>query len=264
MKEVIKTDALSYSIDNRQILNEISINVTEGKTVGIIGPNGSGKTTFLKHIYRALPAPKKKVFVDDMSIDDISYKETARKLAVLKQENGREFDFNVFEMVLLGRAPYHNYFEDYNNEDKQVALKALTQVGMTDMLEKSFNTLSGGEKQRVLMARAIAQETDIFIMDEPTNHLDVHYQWSIMELISEMQKTVLGVFHELNLASRFCDYLYVLENGQVVARGEPLKIITQELMEDVFKVDLPLLQSQVGVLHRGILAIGDIHVADFQ
>ena len=236
MKEVIKTDALSYSIDNRQILNEISINVTEGKTVGIIGPNGSGKTTFLKHIYRALPAPKKKVFVDDMSIDDISYKETARKLAVLKQENGREFDFNVFEMVLLGRAPYHNYFEDYNNEDKQVALKALTQVGMTDMLEKSFNTLSGGEKQRVLMARAIAQETDIFIMDEPTNHLDVHYQWSIMELISEMQKTVLGVFHELNLASRFCDYLYVLENGQVVARGEPLKIITQELMEDVFKV----------------------------
>ena len=236
MKEVIKTDALSYSIDNRQILNEISISVTEGKTVGIIGPNGSGKTTFLKHIYRALPAPKKKVFVDDMSIDDISYKETARKLAVLKQENGREFDFSVFEMVLLGRAPYHNYFEDYNNNDKQVAHNALKQVGMSDMLEKSFNTLSGGEKQRVLMARAIAQETDIFIMDEPTNHLDVHYQWSVMELISDMHKTVLGVFHELNLASRFCDYLYVLKNGQIAAKGEPVKVISPELMEDVFKV----------------------------
>lgn len=236
MKEVIKTDALSYSIDNRQILNEISISVTEGKTVGIIGPNGSGKTTFLKHIYRAIPAPKKKVFLDDMSIDDISYKETARKLAVLKQENGREFDFSVFEMVLLGRSPYHNYFEDYNGDDKQIAYKALEQVGMNDMSEKSFNTLSGGEKQRVLMARAIAQETDIFIMDEPTNHLDVHYQWSIMELISDMHKTVLGVFHELNLASRFCDYLYVLKNGQIVAKGEPVKIISAELMEDVFKV----------------------------
>jgi iron complex transport system ATP-binding protein len=96
--------------------------------------------------------------------------------------------------------------------------------------------LSGGEKQRVLMARAIAQGTDIFIMDEPTNHLDVHYQWSIMELIDSMKKTVLGVFHELNLASRFCDYLYVLQNGRIVAEGEPKEVVTQELMEKVFDV----------------------------
>lgn len=236
MKDVIRTQSLRFSIDDKLILNEISIKVKEGKTVGIIGPNGSGKTTFLKHIYRTLPVEKEKIYIEGMAIENIGYKDTAKKLAVLKQENTSDFDFSVWDMVLLGRAPYHNYFEEYNEKDKKIAEKALFQVGMEELKDKSFHTLSGGEKQRVLMARAIVQETDIFIMDEPTNHLDVHYQWSIMEMISKMEKTILGVFHELNLASRFCDYLYVLENGKIVAQGEPKDVVTSKLMGDVFNV----------------------------
>ncbi|MCR4758542.1 MAG: ABC transporter ATP-binding protein [Butyrivibrio sp.] len=253
MKDVIRTKALSFSIEDRQILKEVSIKVQEGRTVGIIGPNGSGKTTFLKHIYRALPVDKGKVFVDDEAIENISFKDTAKKLAVLKQENSRDFDFSVWEMVLLGRSPYHNYFEDYNDEDKKIAEKALLQVGMEEHRDKSFGTLSGGEKQRVLMARAIAQGTDIFIMDEPTNHLDVHYQWSIMELIDSMKKTVLGVFHELNLASRFCDYLYVLQNGRIVAEGEPKDVVTTQLMEKVFavKAEITDVEGHPYIIFRG-------------
>ncbi len=243
MEEVIRVDDLSFSIGDRKILDEASLMVERGRKVGIIGPNGSGKTTFLKHIYRVLPSQKKTVFIEQKPIESIGFGETARKLAVLKQENSKDFDFSVNDMVLLGRSPYHNYFESYDEEDKRIAEKALKQVGMLDSKDASFGRLSGGEKQRVLMARAIAQDTDILVMDEPTNHLDVHYQWSIMEFIRKMDKTILGVFHELNLASAFCDYVYVLDKGKIVRYGKPEEVITKDLLSSVFKVNTDIIDS---------------------
>ncbi len=243
MEEVIRVSGLSVSVGDRKILNEASLLVERGRKVGIIGPNGSGKTTFLKHIYRVLSPQKKTVFIEQKPIESISFSDTAKKLAVLKQENSKDFDFSVIDMVLLGRSPYHNYFESYDEEDKRIAREALEQVGMLENKGASFGRLSGGEKQRVLMARAIAQDTDILVMDEPTNHLDVHYQWSIMEFIKKMDKTVLGVFHELNLASTFCDYIYILDKGKIVKSGKPEDVITKDLLSSVFKVNAEIIDS---------------------
>ncbi|MGN0350929.1 MAG: ABC transporter ATP-binding protein [Roseburia sp.] len=246
MKERICVKSLQYAIDDTSILKGVSLKVVSGQMVGIIGPNGSGKTTFLKHIYRSLPAKKNTVFINHREIETYSYKETAKLLTVMKQENASDFDFRVMDMVLLGRSPYHNYFDEFSAEDKEKAIKALQYVGLENAGDKFFKTLSGGEKQRVLMARSIVQETDIYILDEPTNHLDVHYQWAIMDMIHAMGKTVLGVFHELNLASKYCDYLYILNQGTIVAHGEPQEVITQEIMRDIFQVDVEIIYRESG------------------
>lgn len=245
----LETKQLNYAINGRDILKDVSIHVKNHKMVGIIGPNGSGKTTLLKHIYRALPAECNKVFIDGKEIEAYTHKQSARKLTVVRQENTSDFDFTVEKMVLLGRAPYRRSFESYTKEDLKFANEALKAIGMEGYHYRSFNTLSGGEKQRVLIARSLAQQADIFVLDEPTNHLDVHYRWSIMSLIRKLNTTVLGVFHELNLAAQFCDELYVLSGGHIVANGPPAQVMTPSLMSKVFGVNADILQLKNGRLH---------------
>lgn len=249
MEYKIETRGLSYSIDEAQILKNVSVAVQEKKMVGIIGPNGSGKTTLLKHIYRALPANKKTVFINNREVESYSYNESARQVTVVKQENTSDFEFTVEGMVLLGRSPYRRSFESFTNEDYKIAHEALASIGMADYAGRSFNALSGGEKQRVLIARSLAQEADIYVLDEPTNHLDVHYQWSLMNLIKGLNATVLGVFHEMNLAAFYCDELYVLSKGQVVAHGTPVDILTADLMAEYFKVQAEVLLMPNGHPH---------------
>ena len=164
----------------------------------------------------------------------------------MRQENGSDFDYTILEMVLMGRAPYRKYYEKDSVEDKQISLNSLKYVGMDHLADRSFSTLSGGEKQRVLIARSLAQEADILILDEPTNHLDVHYQWLLMEIIAKLQKTVLSVFHELNLACRYCDYLYVLKDGKIIDRGPPETVVTSEMLSNVFTVNADVITSKNG------------------
>ena len=225
MDTKIEARRLSYSIEQTQILKDVSIAVRDKKMVGIIGPNGSGKTTLLKHIYRALPVDKKTVYINSREIEKYSYSESAKVVTVVKQENTSDFDFTVEGMVLLGRSPYHKSFESFTAEDYEIAHAALESIGMSGYMNRSFNALSGGEKQRVLIARSLAQQADIYVLDEPTNHLDVHYQWNLMALIKNLNATVLGVFHEMNLAAHYCDELYVLAGGKVVAHGSPSQIL---------------------------------------
>lgn len=245
-EEKIRVEALSYSVDDVTILRDASLKVMQGQMVGIIGPNGSGKTTLLKHIYRALPANADTIYIDNKVIEGYEYSSTAKLMTVMKQENSSEFDFRVLDMVLLGRTPYRKHFESFHKEDYDKAINALKYVGMELAANKYFGTLSGGEKQRVLMARSITQETDIFVLDEPTNHLDVHYQWAIMKMIHNMKKTVLGVFHELNLAARYCDYLYVLRDGKIVRKGIPCEVFTEEVMKEIFRVDVSITVGKSG------------------
>lgn len=230
-------------------MKQVSVSVAEKKMVGIIGPNGSGKTTLLKHIYRALPADKRTVFINNREVERYSFSESARQVTVVKQENPSDFEFTVEGMVLLGRSPYHKSFEAFTPEDYEIARAALESIGMKDYAQRSFNALSGGEKQRVLIARSLAQQADIYVLDEPTNHLDVHYQWSLMSLIKHLNATVLGVFHEMNLAAHYCDELYVLADGRVVAHGAPSQVLTAELMADVFRVKAEILPLADGCPH---------------
>lgn len=246
MKARIETRGLKYSIDQAEILRGVSLSVSDGKMIGIVGPNGSGKTTLLKHIYRALPPAKETVYINNREIESYSYSESARELTVVKQENPSDFEFTVEGMVLLGRSPYRKSFENFTKEDYEIAHKALESIGMMNYAQRSFNALSGGEKQRVLIARSLAQQADIYILDEPTNHLDVHYQWSIMSLIKNLGATVLGVFHEMNIAAHYCDEIYVLSHGEVVAYGKPSEILTSELMATVFGVEADVISLDDG------------------
>ncbi len=258
MDSKISVKNLSYSVDNQKILQDICFNVEKNQFIGIIGPNGSGKTTLLKHLYRALPAHKKTVYINGRELESYSYKESARQITVMRQENGTDFDYTILEIVMMGRAPYKKYYENDSVKDKEIALNALKHVGMDAFANRSFVTLSGGEKQRVLIARSLAQEADILILDEPTNHLDVHYQWLIMDIISKLGKTVLSVFHELNLACRYCDYLYVLKNGSINAYGNPRAVITPQMLSDVFEINADILTAKSGkpyIVFNGIQAV---------
>lgn len=245
--EAIKIENLSYSIGNKSILKNVSLTVEKGNVVGLIGPNGSGKTTLMKHIYRALPPERKTVYIHGKEIHTMSYKDSARNLTVLRQENNSDFPYTIMEMVLMGRSPHRKFFEGDTNEDKQLAQLALERVGMEHAANRSFMNLSGGEKQRVLIARSLAQEADILLLDEPTNHLDVHYQWLLMEMIQGLKKTVLSVFHELNLACAFCDYLYVLNNNSIVAQGNPEELCTKELLAETFRIEADVIHDKNGI-----------------
>lgn len=244
---------LSCYIETTRILKDVSLGVQDRKMVGIIGPNGSGKTTLLKHLYRALPANRRTVFIDHREIESYSYNDSARRITVVKQENPSDFDFTVERMVLLGRSPYRRSFESFTKEDHKIAHAALESIGMLAYADRSFNNLSGGEKQRVLIARSLAQQADIYILDEPTNHLDVHYQWNLMELVKSLGATVLGVFHEMNLAAYYCDELFVLAEGRVTAQGAPEEILTSKLLSDVFGVRAEVMRLENGRPHVIIL-----------
>lgn len=240
----ISIQNLSYSVPSREILKEITLQVEKSRFVGLIGPNGSGKTTLLKHIYRALPPEKKTVYVNGKALESYSYREAAKQVTVMSQENPSDFDYTILEMVMMGRSPHRKFYERDTEADRTIVENALRYVGMDELADRSFSTLSGGEKQRVLIARSLAQEADILILDEPTNHLDVHYQWLLMEVIAGLGKTVLSVFHELNLACNFCDYIYVLKDGGIVSRGTPAEICTSKMLADVFRVSAEVIQTE--------------------
>ncbi len=237
MSDKIVVNNLNYRVNDKNILQSVSIKVKDRQFVGILGPNGSGKTTLLKHIYRVLPVNSNVIFVNGIDITEISIRQSSKFMTVMRQENTSVFDYTNLEMVLMGRSPHKKIYETANCKDLDIALSSLKYVGMFDYKDRLFNTLSGGEKQRVLMARSLAQETDIFILDEPTNHLDVYYQWNLMKLIKRLNKTVLAVFHDLSIALEYCDYIYVLNDGKNIIEGEAVEVLSKEILRDVFRVD---------------------------
>ncbi len=237
MSDKIMVNNLDYSVNDKKILQSVCIKVKDGQFVGIIGPNGSGKTTLLKHIYRVLPVDSNVIFINGIDITRTSVRQSSKFMTVMRQENTSVFDYTNLEMVLMGRSPHKKIYETADRKDLEIAFDSLKYVGMFADKDRLFNTLSGGEKQRVLMARSLAQRTDIFILDEPTNHLDVYYQWNLMKLIRELNKTVLAVFHDLSIALEYCDYIYVLSDGKNVIEGEAGKVLNKEILRDVFRVE---------------------------
>ena len=201
---MIEVKNLSFSIENRKIIQDISIVVNKSQFVGIIGANGSGKSTLLKNIYRFFKYDSGDIKLKNIGLYDYSSKDLAKEMAVLAQKQNMNFDFSVEEIVEMGRYAYKNsIFEVEKNKNSEFVGNALNAVGMYNMKDRSFLSLSGGEMQRVLIARALAQNTEILILDEPTNHLDIKYQIQIMKLVKETKKTILAVIHDMNIASSY-------------------------------------------------------------
>lgn len=243
----IKTEKINVNIGNKNIIKDININVDNKEVVGIIGPNGSGKSTFLKCIYRILKPSSGIIKFDGTDIKTISIKETSKKVSVLSQHNIYDFDFTVLEIVLLGRSPYKKFMERDNTEDYKIVNDALEKVNMLHLKDRTFQSLSGGEQQRVILARALAQQPECLILDEPTNHLDIKYSLQLMKIVKELNIEVIAAIHDLNIAAMYCDKIYVLKAGEIIKYGTPKEVLTPKLIKDVYEVDAKVLEDDDGI-----------------
>lgn len=239
----LEVKALSYHINGTDILEEVSLNVQEGEFVGLIGPNGCGKSTLLKHIYRTLKPKRNIVFMDDTDILQFSARQAAKKMAVMAQENPVEFDFQVRDMVMFGRYAHKKLFQGDSNEDKEKCKECLREVGLSGYEYRSYLSLSGGEKQRVLLARVLMQESKYVILDEPTNHLDISYQYQIMDILKNQRVTAFTSIHDLNLASLYCDRLIFMYHGKIVVYGTPEAVLTCENIKSYFQISAQITKN---------------------
>lgn len=243
---MVKIKGLSYSVSGNKILEKVNCEFHCGRITGIIGINGSGKSTLLKHIYRALPS-RETVFLNDIPVERFSAREYAKKAAVVLQEGlDIQPDFKVADIVVMGRYAHKKLTESYTARDSEFVAGALRFVEMQGAEERLFLTLSGGEKQRVLLARALCQDTSLLVLDEPANHLDIRQQLCLMEILTCLRKTTIIALHDLNLAAMYCDRLILMHNGNVMGTGSPSEIITKQNLLHYFGVDAKVAVDNTG------------------
>lgn len=245
----IRTEDTTLSYGAARILKGISLETHTGEFVGIIGPNGGGKSTLLKCIYRVLKPDGGCIWLGDQELHEMKIRNSARKVAVVAQHNYYNFEFSVREVVMMGRAPHKKMLEKDGAKDFEIVDQALKTVGMYEFADRNFSTLSGGEQQRVILARALAQQTPCLILDEPTNHLDITHQLQLMELVRGLNVTVLSAIHDLNIAAMYCDRLYILKDGEIVGSGTPEELLTPETIRRVYQVESEIVRDRNGKMH---------------
>lgn len=244
----IRTDDLHAMLGGTEILHGIDFTAGDRSLVGVIGPNGSGKSTLLKCIYRVLKPSEGAVFVDGQPLSEYRVRDSAKKIAVLAQHNFYNFEFTVQDVVLMGRAPHKRALERDSAADFKIVHEAMERVGVAPLRDRLFSTLSGGEQQRVLLARALAQQTPCLILDEPTNHLDIKYQLELLDLVRSLNRTVIAAIHDLNIAAMYCDTIFVMQSGRIVAAGAPRDVLTRSLIQSVYEVDADVFTDSDGLL----------------
>jgi len=232
-----------------KILEEVSFTVQEGDFVGIIGPNGSGKTTLLKSISRTLKPYKGTIILDKTDVYSIKSIDLAKQMAIVPQESNIGFSFTALDIVLMGRNPHMKRFQMESASDLTIVRKAMNRTNTWHLADRPINELSGGEKQRVVIARALAQEPKVLLLDEPLTHLDMINQLEIMDLVKELctkeRLIVLTVIHDLNLAARYCSSILLLKGARIFAAGPVENVLTSENIKAVFHVDAIVKKSLV-------------------
>ncbi|MCT4356045.1 ABC transporter ATP-binding protein [Streptomyces sp. Je 1-79] len=229
----LRLQALSYGTR----LRDADLTARPGETVGLVGPNGSGKTTLLRCVYGTLTPTSGRALLDGDDLAGFGPKARARRIATVPQDGSTEFELTVRELVALGRSPHKRFWEGDTGSDRELAGAALARVGIAGLADRPYPTLSGGERQRALVARALVQEPQLLVLDEPTNHLDIRYQLEVLRLVRDLGTTNLLALHDLNLAALYCDRLYVLNGGRIVAEGTPAEVLTPELLRAVYGVE---------------------------
>ncbi|MBS1817070.1 MAG: ABC transporter ATP-binding protein [Acidobacteria bacterium] len=225
----------------RGVLSDVFLDVERGSVVGLLGPNGSGKTTLLRIVAGVLEPAAGTVRLDGRPLATLSRRQLATRVAVVPQETRATFDFSVLEMVLMGRYPHLGPFELEGADDMEIARRALDDTGTLPLEQRSFATLSGGEKQRVVIAAALAQASDLLLLDEPTAALDLRYQFEIMSVLQRLNATrgttIIVSTHDMNLAAALCQRLVLLKQGQVLAAGRTEDVLTPENLRALYDVD---------------------------
>ncbi|MGH8930180.1 MAG: ABC transporter ATP-binding protein [Egibacteraceae bacterium] len=244
---------VGIEIGGTPIVHGVSAAVEAGEMVGLIGPNGSGKSTLLRSVYRHLKPTRGVVWVGPDDVWALKARDAARRTAAVPQERPEEFDVTVAEVIAAGRIPHKGAFSPDGPTDRRVIAAAAERVGMTGFMARRFSTLSGGEKQRALIARALAQESQLLVLDEPTNHLDLRHQLEVLDLIHGLGLTTLVALHDLNLAAMYCDRLHVMSAGRVVRSGQPEDVLTERMLEEVFGVGADIaLSARTGKLSMSV------------
>lgn len=261
--KAVKIEELSFSYNSSLILNEINIDVPKGCFFGILGPNGSGKSTLLKNITRFLNAETGSVLLLNKDLQKMKACEIARLIGTVPQRPSLEMALTVKEMVLMGRLPHlKNRWHGYREEDNRIVLHILRELGILSFSDRNIRTLSGGELQKVLLARALSQIPEILLLDEATSNLDLNHAIEIMDMVKQMtlnkNTTVISVMHDLNLAARFCDYMVLIKSGIVKYAGTPNEIFKKEIIQSIYGLDVYIGRDDEGcpfVLPRSKICI---------
>lgn len=246
---MLSTHNVCWSAGGVEILRGVSLDVKEGEFLGIIGPNGSGKTSFLQLLSGVRRSRSGAVNLGGTLIHKLNRREIARKLALVEQQAGTTDRITARQAVELGRTPYLGALSPWSAEDDLIVNRALANVDMAHLADRCWHTLSGGERQRVHIARALAQEPQILLLDEPTNHLDIGHQIGLLDLVRRQNLTVVAALHDLNHAAMFCDRIAVMNKGCLVALGTPRDVLRAECIRSVFGVEVDVEYHGVNGCH---------------
>ena len=239
---MLKVDSISVYYNNFKALDNVSFEFKKGENISIIGANGSGKTTFLKCLCNILDF-KGNVYLDNKNIKNIKRKELAKKIGMLSQIIPINFDFSVFDTVMMGRFIHQDrFFVSNNKEDEEIVINALKTVELLNLKDKNISNISGGQLQRVFLAKIIAQNPDIILLDEPTNHLDFKYQIELITFLKKWSlkenKTIIGVIHDINLAMLLTDNIIIMENGKIKMYDKSENIIKSNILNSIYNIDI--------------------------
>ncbi len=237
----LTANGIAFAYDSEPVLKNVDIAIGESDVVGILGPNGSGKTTFIKCINRLLTPQQGSVMFDDQDILSMRSTELSKIIGYVPQNGNMEISYpTVYEIVMMGRRPHGSWKANSNDDD--IVWNAMEEMDVDHLSTHKFNELSSGQTQRVLMARAIAQEAKILLLDEPTSNLDIKYQIEVMNVVTDIAKTkkvgVCAIVHDLDLSMRYCNKVILLKDGYVYAAGAPIDVITPDNIREVYGVDI--------------------------
>ena len=244
-QRMLKIENLSVSYGARRVLRAVSLDLQAGEVLALIGPNGAGKSTLVRAASGVIPVQAGRVGVNGDDLLVLSAMRRARYLAVVPQATSLPPAFTAWETVLLGRTPYLNFLGQVSTKDEEIARQALQKVDAFDLAERRVGELSGGEQQRVLLARALAQSTPILLLDEPTVHLDLQHQVALMEIVRSLAHNdnlaVLIALHDLNLAARYADRVALLVAGEIIAAGTPRQVLTPEIISKAYHLPVQVI-----------------------
>ena len=257
MELTLNVKDLCYKYRDKPVLDGATVEIRPGEILGILGVNGSGKTTLLKNLNRNLSPESGAVYLDGSDLQEMTKKDIAKTIAAVPQGNEIRFAFTVEEMVAMGRIPFMRQFEGESSEDLKIIEQAMRDTGLWEMKDRLINEMSGGERQKVIIARALAQTPKYLLMDEPTNHLDISAQFDVLDLVSGLARkngiSVVLVSHNLPMAARYCDRVALVKDHTIICTGTPEEILTPENMREVFSVDGELIVNPKNGLRTVIL-----------
>jgi len=241
-------DQVSAGYHDRLVLRDISLLFPPDKISALIGPNGAGKSTLIKTASGIIPVTKGRVKVNGFDISKVNSSERARLISVIPQARNLPSAFTVREVVLMGRTAYSGWFGQFSKEDVEIVELAMQRTDTFSLAERRIGELSGGEAQRVLLARAIAQQSRVMLLDEPTTHLDIQYQINLLDLILKLTKedhlVVVLAIHDLNLVSRYADHIALLVDGRIQADGSPTEVLQPEILSTAYQLEMKVFHPE--------------------